>query len=328
MPLLIDGHNLIGAMPDIDLAQADDEHQLVLRLRMYCADGRRQVTVVFDSGPGPAPLWNLSGGGVTVRFAPPGVQADQVIVRMVEKSETPTQITVVTNDRGLAGLVRAAGGQVRSATQFALTLTRPAAHPRSALAEHPEGTDRGQSEQKTPGDPAFADIYAGFAEVDKDAVRFGADIDLDVSAWIERLYGNDPADAARAAHWLGRFGGPAGLAPLLDALTHRQGQARSAALLALAELGDRRAVPEIAKRTRERRFCHGARGGRAGAGTPGRGRRHESPRGCPVRPQGEGSKIGQRQPGSTPRPTTSSLSQLLLAEPGTGQAIEAHPIHS
>ena len=64
----------------------------------------------------------------------------------------------------------------------------------------------------------------------------------------DRLYGNDPADAARAAHWLGRFGGPAGLAPLLDALTHRQGQIRSAALLALAELGDRRAVPEIVER--------------------------------------------------------------------------------
>ena len=98
MPLLIDGHNLIGAMPDIDLTQSDDEHQLVLRLRTYCADGRRQVTVVFDSGPGPVPLWNLSGAGVTVRFAPLGVEADQVIVRMVAVSYThltlPTTILV------------------------------------------------------------------------------------------------------------------------------------------------------------------------------------------------------------------------------------------
>lgn len=237
MTLLIDGHNLIGAMPDIDLAQSDDELQLVLRLRTYCGEGRRQVTVVFDSGPGPAPSWNLSGGGVTVRFAPPGVEADRVIVRMVEKSATPAQVTVVTNDRGLAGLVRAAGGQVRSATQFAATLARPSRPSPSPGEPAP-----------APHDPAFADIYAGFAAADKDASRFGADIDLDVSTWIERLYGNDPADAARAAHWLGRFGGPAGLAPLLDALTHRQGQTRSAALLALAELGDRRAVPEIAKR--------------------------------------------------------------------------------
>ena len=237
MTLLIDGHNLIGAMPDIDLAQSDDEHQLVLRLRTYCGEGRRQVTVVFDSGLGPAPSWNLSGGGVTVRFAPPGVEADRVIVRMVEQSASPAQVTVVTNDRGLAGLVRAAGGQVRSATQFAATLARP-----SRPSPSPD------EPAQAPHDPAFADIYAGFVATDKDASRFGADIDLDVSAWIERLYGNDPADAARAAHWLGRFGGPAGLAPLLDALTHRQGQIRSAALLALAELGDRRAVPEIAKR--------------------------------------------------------------------------------
>jgi len=248
MPLLIDGHNLIGAMPDIDLAQSDDEHQLVLRLRTYCGEGRRQVTVVFDSGLGPAPSWNLSGGGVTVRFAPPGVEADRVIVRMVEKSASPAQITVVTNDRGLAGLVRAAGGQVRSATQFALALTRPAAHPRSALAEHPEGTDRAPSEQKTPRDPAFADIYAGFAAVDKDTVRFGADIDLDPAGWIDRLYGEDVAEASRAARWLGRFGGEKALAPLLDALTHTAGQVRAAAALALADLGNSKAVTALAER--------------------------------------------------------------------------------
>ena len=142
-----------------------------------------------------------------------------------EKSACPAEVTVVTNDRGLAGLVRAAGGQVRSATQFASTLARPS-RPSSSPDEPAHA----------PHDPAFADIYAGFVATEKDASRFGADIDLDVSTWIERLYGNDPADAARAAHWLGRFGGPAGLAPLLDALTHRQGQIRSAALLALAEL--------------------------------------------------------------------------------------------
>ena len=233
--LLIDGHNLIGAMPDIDLAEPDDEWQLVQRLRAYCAEGRRTVTVVFDSGAGAASEQALSGGGVTAMFAPPGVEADRVIVRLVEKSETPA--TVVTNDRGLAGLVRAAGGQVRSATQFARALTRP-------------GREQTTPEQPkhTPHDPAFADIYAGFAAGDKDARRFGAEIDLDAQTWIERLYGSDTAEAARAAHWLGRFGGLAGLAPLLDALTHRQGQVRAAALLALAELGDRRAVPAIVER--------------------------------------------------------------------------------
>jgi HEAT repeat protein len=99
-----------------------------------------------------------------------------------------------------------------------------------------------------PRDPGFADIYQGFVAGEKDQVRFGAEIDLDATAWIERLYGDDLAEASRAARWLGRFGGAAGLEPLLDALSHRAGQVRAAALLALADLGQRRAVPVIAAR--------------------------------------------------------------------------------
>ena len=102
-----------------------------------------------------------------------------------------------------------------------------------------------------PKDPAFADIYAGFAEVDKDALRFGGDISLDADAWIERLYGSDVQEASRAAHWLGRFGGVDALEPLLDALTHRSATVRAAALLALADLGDRRAAVQIAERLAE-----------------------------------------------------------------------------
>jgi hypothetical protein len=33
MPFLIDGHNLIGALPDLDLDDPDDEARLVERLQ-------------------------------------------------------------------------------------------------------------------------------------------------------------------------------------------------------------------------------------------------------------------------------------------------------
>ena len=35
MSLLIDGHNLIGALPSIELGARDDEQQLIVRLRAY-----------------------------------------------------------------------------------------------------------------------------------------------------------------------------------------------------------------------------------------------------------------------------------------------------
>jgi len=45
MPLLIDGHNLIGQIPDISLSDPDDEAKLVLLLRRYTTarPGRQAV---------------------------------------------------------------------------------------------------------------------------------------------------------------------------------------------------------------------------------------------------------------------------------------------
>ena len=237
MALIIDGHNLIGTdlLPGIRLGDADDEWLLVQRLRAYAAAKRITLAVVFDRGPGLAPQGQLSDARVSVRFAPPGMEADAVIVQMVRASPQPGKVTVVTNDQGLAGQVRAAGGQVRSATQFAGQLA----------PQRPKDQAPAEPAPK-PLDPGFADIYHGFVESEKDQTRFGAEIELDAAVWIERLYGDDVAEAGRAALWLGRFGGSAALEPLLDALSHRAGQVRAAALLALADLGDRRAAPAIA----------------------------------------------------------------------------------
>lgn len=243
MKLLVDGHNLIGAMPDIDLADPDDEWQLVQRLRGYAAARRVSVTVVFDSGPGPAPTWHLSGGGVEVRFAPPGMSADTVIVQLLRREKRPSEVTVVTNDQALASQVRSIGGQVRSASQFAAEISPPRPKPRPKPPP--------EKPRPSPHDPAFADLYRAFIEADKDAERFGEEMSLDLSVWEERLYGDNDELAAKAARWLGRFGGSAALSPLLDALGHRAPQVRAAALLALGELGNREAVPAVAERLAE-----------------------------------------------------------------------------
>lgn len=241
MFLVIDGHNLIGVMPDIDLAEPDDEWQLVLRLRAYCA-GRRRLTVVFDSGTASSANWDLSGGCVITRFAPPGTDADTLILQMVQHSKHPSRVTVITNDQSLAAMVRAAGGQVRSASQFARRLSDPSSHSGIASADRPS---------HDPHDPAFADLFKGFLEADKDRERLADRIEEDADAWIRRIYGDDPTETALAARWLGRFGGRAALEPLLDALTHSESTVRAAALLALAILDDRRAAEAMASRLKD-----------------------------------------------------------------------------
>jgi len=119
MPTLIDGHNLIGKLPDIDLADPDDEAKLVLKLRTYCARTRKRVTVVFDHGLPGGKSHELSGGGVDVRFASTTRTADGILRERIRKSKNPRGITVVTSDRSIITDAEARGARVVRSEDFA-----------------------------------------------------------------------------------------------------------------------------------------------------------------------------------------------------------------
>jgi len=123
MPILIDGHNLIGRMLVLSLADPDDERQLVTLLLAYRRRTRKAVTVVFDPGGVFAFGEARKHGGVEVVFAPHGSSADQVIVRRVRRSRDRAGITVVTSDRELAEQAHSYGARVRSAEDFAAEMS-------------------------------------------------------------------------------------------------------------------------------------------------------------------------------------------------------------
>ena len=122
MPILIDGHNLIGHLATLSLQEADDEERLVRLLASYRARTGRAITVVFDPGEAFAlpQVWRY--GGIEVVFAPPGSSADAVIIRRVARSRNPRDWLVVTSDRELAETVAQQGARVRSAAEFAIEL--------------------------------------------------------------------------------------------------------------------------------------------------------------------------------------------------------------
>jgi predicted RNA-binding protein with PIN domain len=245
MSLIIDGHNLIGILPDIQLDQPDDERRLLERLRAYRAwSGGRSLIVFFDSSPSrlleramyPQGT-DLSSPGIQVRFAEPGQTADDAIVEYLRGRAQPGQYAVVTNDQGLSWRVRDAGASVLSASEFAVRL-KPTRRSASASAEPAHD----------PHDPAFADLYAGFIESEKARARFRGEKQADLTTWIERLYEGDPQLAERAARWLGNSNEKAALQPLHDALTHDDAGVRAAALLALGDLGNPAALPDLCDR--------------------------------------------------------------------------------
>ena len=125
MPLLIDGHNLIGRLPDLRLDDPQDEAKLVARLRAYHARTGKRVTVVFDHGLPGGRSRELSGGRVEVVFASTGHTADGILRERVRRARDPRGLTVVTSDRAVIAAARARGARVLRSEEFAAQLRAP-----------------------------------------------------------------------------------------------------------------------------------------------------------------------------------------------------------
>jgi uncharacterized protein len=264
MAYIIDGHNLIGVLPDIRLADPDDETRLLHRLRAFRARaGPGRLIVFFDAGPGSREMsLPVPGGGhhleatkaspgVEVRFSEPGQTADDAIVAFLRGETQPGQYAVVTDDQGLTWRIRALGASAIRASDFAGRLA-PRTKRASRKAERGDATFEPAPD---PHEPAFADIYAGFMSAEKARARLPDETSADAGAWLEKLYADDAAEAQLAARWLGQHapevwghGGKEALEPLLDALTHSDARVRAAALLAFGDLGDRQVLPALCER--------------------------------------------------------------------------------
>ena len=125
MPLLIDGHNLIGQLPGLHLDDPDDEAKLVAQLRIYCAREGKRATVVFDHGlPGG---WSeaLSGGGLRVIFASAGRSADGILRERIRETRDPRGLMVVSSDREVIAAAKAKRVRVMRAEVFAARLDLP-----------------------------------------------------------------------------------------------------------------------------------------------------------------------------------------------------------
>ncbi|MEM7801635.1 MAG: NYN domain-containing protein [Chloroflexota bacterium] len=107
MIYVIDGHNLIGKMPDIKLSDPDDEQRLVNRLSDWVRlSPRREVRIYFD--PGEFGGFNnlLSISRIKVQFARVGKTADSHIIRFIQSIKNPQEYTLVTSDREIIRAAR------------------------------------------------------------------------------------------------------------------------------------------------------------------------------------------------------------------------------
>ena len=119
VPIMIDGHNLVGRLSRLSLEDPDDEEMLVRMLQPYQARSGKKIIIVFDSGEGQT----LSGirqlGGIEAVFAPSGSSADAIIIRRIRQSQNPASWLLITSDRELADKAARLGARIQSANDLA-----------------------------------------------------------------------------------------------------------------------------------------------------------------------------------------------------------------
>lgn len=125
MPYLIDGHNLIAHLPQIDLADPNDEAKLVLYLRSFCARTRKKMVVVFDHGL-PGGKSSLSTPSVEVIFATAQkTTADRIIMERVRNTRDVKGWVVVSSDEEVLHVAVQAGMKGLRSQKFAQVLISP-----------------------------------------------------------------------------------------------------------------------------------------------------------------------------------------------------------
>jgi predicted RNA-binding protein with PIN domain len=124
MILLVDGYNVsLQAWPDIPIPE--QRGRLVDALAGLAARTGVEAQVVFD---GAEQAEHRAGGlpprsPVRVRFSPPDVDADDVLIELVDTLPPGRPVTVATSDRRVQDEVRRRGGNIISTAQLLAVVT-------------------------------------------------------------------------------------------------------------------------------------------------------------------------------------------------------------
>jgi predicted RNA-binding protein with PIN domain len=117
VPYLVDGNNLLGSWGG-PAVPGDGRAEVLRRVAGFCARRGARATVVFDGAPFRPELGDQELGRVSVRFPPPGRDADSVIRDLVDAAARPSELVVVTSDKPLYSYAKTRGASVLRAREW------------------------------------------------------------------------------------------------------------------------------------------------------------------------------------------------------------------
>ena len=120
MPYFLDGNNLIGVARRTARPAPEDRAALISEIADRLRRTKARAVLFFDG----AVERGSSLGNLTIR-AFRGTSADDQIVDEIGRARAPSEITVVTGDRGLARRARDLGAQAIAPAEFWARVGQP-----------------------------------------------------------------------------------------------------------------------------------------------------------------------------------------------------------
>ena len=115
---IIDGYNLIKQTPVLNKINLKDSREALVRfLKVYRPQGNNPVTIVFDGKEGSFYSPQPADACARVIFSQ-NQSADDKIKWLVENSNNPKNIVVVTNDREIRDFSRQFQAQIKTVEEF------------------------------------------------------------------------------------------------------------------------------------------------------------------------------------------------------------------
>jgi len=119
MPYLIDGNNLIGHIPFLELSDPKSKHRLVVQLLIFQAAKKTKIILVFDGPPDPDLYGEkFRSKEFSVIWPDREESADTVIKQCIEKQTDLRHFYVVSSDREIKTFARVNRAQVLDCGEF------------------------------------------------------------------------------------------------------------------------------------------------------------------------------------------------------------------